>query len=554
MSKTSKIYRTSYRKRVAYTTATLVFLSYYWLSFKAKFFGKRYYEKRLPKLHLKNANRIKSRIQELQGLFIKVGQLVSNLSNVLPQAFREPLESLQDRIQAKDFEEIKQTIQNELGLPYDEIFSNFNSEPIAAASIGQVHRAELDGEEVIVKIQHANIETIAQADLEIIKNLVKLHGYFMDMQGLDHTYEQVKLMIEEELDYQQEGRSMQEIGASLKNAPELRVRVPKLYSVYNTKKILVAEFCEGVKVSKRDELIKWNVNLEDIARRIIEMYCKMVLLDGFYHADPHPGNILVNRSGEIILLDFGATARLSETTKKAIPELIEAIVRNDTEETVIALRKLGFLGNDKDSQKFVEKLITLFRDFLEQEVEFDGLNFQNVKLNSGISSLTNLVMKIDLRDVSNNIKIPKEYILLNRTTVLLLGNTFNLAPQLNALHVVRPFVKKNLIEQNEDFISAVVKGFKNQVATAISLPKELSAFLKKARAEEIEQELKEVNFMLRKFYKLAKVTILSAFIALGAFFVFDPSLVFGWGVRITIWIFLAIFSYNLFKTLLKPNN
>jgi predicted unusual protein kinase regulating ubiquinone biosynthesis (AarF/ABC1/UbiB family) len=544
-----RIYNISYRKRKAYYTAILVFLSYYWLGLKRKLFGEAYYKERIEALHLKNANRLKTRIQELQGLFIKVGQLVSNLSNLLPLAFRDPLEELQDSVEAKDFEEIKATILSELGNPYDQIFEYFNPKALAAASIGQVHRAKLNGVDVVVKVQHANIETIAKADLEIIKNLVKLNGYFMDMQGLDNTYEQIKIMIEEELDYLQEAVAMQEIGASLMASPELRVKVPQVYTAYSTKKILVTKFQQGIKISNTKGLQNWNIDLQDLAKRVIEMYCKMVLLDGYYHADPHPGNILVDQTGQIILLDFGATARLSESTKQAIPELIESLVQNNTEETVAALRKLGFLGSDQDSQRFVEKLVDILKSFIEREVEFDGLNFQNIKLNGGISSFSSLMMEIDLRDISNNIKIPKEYILLNRTVILVLGITFSLAPKLNALDVVRPFVKKNLLKQNNSFISGIIKSLKNQLATAISLPKDLSTFLKKSKPEDLRDELKAINFMLKKFYRLAKGVLLTIIIGLGVYILanFDFNLLF----TIVAWILIIALCFKLLKTFLK---
>lgn len=549
MKSKPKIYNISYRKRKAYYIAIVVFISYYWLGFKARFFGEAYYKKRITQLHLKNANRVKLGIQELQGLFIKFGQLVSNLSNLLPVAFRDPLEELQDSVEAKDFSEIQATILAELGKPYQEIFDDFNPIPIAAASIGQVHRARLNGEDVVVKVQHANIEIIAAADLEIIKNLVKWHGYFMDMQGLDHTYNQVKIMIEEELDYLQEAVAMQEINASLIASPELRVNAPQVYSAYSTRKILVTKYHDGLKISNIKGLQNWGLDLKDIAKRVIEMYCQMVLIDGYYHADPHPGNILVERTGQIILLDFGATARLSEDTQEAIPELIEALVKNDTEETVSALRKLGFLGSDQDSRKFVAKLINVFKTFLEKEVEFDGLNFQNIKLNGGISSFSALLMEIDLRDVSNNIKIPKEYILLNRTVVLLLGITFHLAPQLNALHVVRPFVKKNLVKHNDDFISVLTRGIKNQVATAVSLPKDLASFLKQSNPEEIQDELKAINFMLKKFYRLAKGGILTLLIGIGIYILSN----FQFPIVLTVigWLVMIVLSFQLIKTFLK---
>ncbi len=513
MSKNQKIFSPSVRKRKAYFTAFQVFMSYFWLKTKRKIRGRKYYDKRINALHIKNADRIKNRVQELQGLFIKFGQLISNLSNVLPEEFRGPLEELQDHIKPKPYPEIEETIQKELGEKPESIFTSFNKEPLAAASIGQVHRAILDGQEVIVKIQHKNIDTIAHADLEILQNLVKLHGYFMDMQGLDHTYEQVRLMIEEELNYTIEANSMVEIGENLKAAPELGVKVPEVFKKYNTKKILVAEFCEGTKIGNIKQITDWGLNQEELAKRLIELYCKMILVDGFYHADPHPGNILVNQKNEIVLLDFGATAHLSERTKKAIPELIEAIISNNTEETVLALKKLGFIGAERDARKYVEKLVDIFKDFLQDEVEFDGMNFQNIKLNSGLSSVTSLIRKVDLRDVSNNIKIPKEYILLNRTVVLLVGNAFQLAPELNTLKVVRPYMKKHIIDKDGGFTQMVINTFKNQVTTAISLPNELSRFLKNANDNNVEEEMRGVKQMLEKQYYLGQQFLFSLILA-----------------------------------------
>ena len=504
MPKNKRIFSPSYRKRKAYWTAFQVFTSYAWLKLKSKFLGIKYYERNIKKLHIKNADRVKTRIQELQGLFVKFGQLISNLSNILPQEFRAPLEELQDHVIAKPFKEIEETIQKQLGKKPSEIFSSFHKEPLAVASIGQVHRAELNGEHVVVKIQHQNIDTIAGADLQILKNLVKLHGYFMDMQGLDHTYDQVKQMIEEELDYAKEAKAMQAISENLKEVPDLKIIIPKVFPEHSTTKVLTAVFCEGTNIGRIDKLKSWNLDLDDIATRLIQLYCKMIVKDGFYHADPHPGNILVNKSGEIILLDFGAVAHLTDATKKALPELIEAIVRNDTEGIVNALKIMGFVGSDKASKKYIKKLVNIFKEFLEEEVEFDGLNFQNIKLNSGIGSITSILKKVDLKDVSNNIIIPKDYILLNRTLVLLMGNAFQLAPTLNAIDVARPYLKEHVLKEEYNFTDLIVKTLKSQITTGISLPGELSQFLKTANDSTLEDEMTEMNLTLQRIYFLGK--------------------------------------------------
>jgi len=504
MPKNSRIFSPSYRKRKAYWTAFQVFMSYAWLKLKSKFLGKKHYERNIKQLHLKNADRVKNRIQELNGLFVKFGQLISNLSNVLPLEFRSPLEELQDHVKAKPYEEIEDTIQKQLGKKPSEIFSNFHKEPLAVASIGQVHRAELNGVQVVVKIQHQNIDKIADADLQILKNLVKLHGYFLDMKGLDHTYNQVKQMIEEELDYGKEAKSMLVISDNLKEVPELKITIPKVFPEHSTIKILTSTYCEGIKIGQIDVLKTWGLDLEDIATRLIQLYCKMIVKDGFYHADPHPGNILVSKSGEIILLDFGAVAHLTEATKKAIPELIEAVVRNDTDEIVTALKTMGFVGTDKASKKYIKKLINIFQEFLEEEVEFDGLNFQNIKLNSGLGSITSILKKVDLKDVSNNLIIPKDYILLNRTLVLLMGNAFQLAPKLNAIEVARPYLKDHVLKTEYNFTDLIVKTLKSQITTGISLPGELSQFLKTANDSTLEEEMTEMNLTLQRIYFLGK--------------------------------------------------
>ena len=504
MAKDKRIFSPSYRKRKAYWTAFQVFTSYAWLKLKSKFLGRKHYENNIKKLHIKNSDRVKNRIQDLQGLFIKFGQLISNLSNVLPKEFRAPLEELQDHVTAKPYQEIEETIQRQLGKKPSEIFTNFQKEPLAVASIGQVHRAELNGEAIVVKIQHQNIDTIAKADLQILKNIVKLHGYFMDMQGLDHTYNQVKQMIEEELDYAKEAQSMQAISENLKEISNLKIIIPKVFPNHSTSKVLTSSFCDGTNIGHIEKLRAWTLDLEDIATRLIQLYCKMIVKDGFYHADPHPGNILVNESGEIILLDFGAVAHLTDATKKALPELIEAVVRNDTEEIVNALKAMGFVGSDKASKKYIKKLVNIFKEFLEEEVEFDGLNFQNIKLNSGLGSITAILKKVDLKDVSNNIIIPKDYILLNRTLVLLMGNAFQLAPTLNAIDVARPYLKEHVLKTEYSFTNLIVKTFKSQIATGISLPGELSQFLKTANDSTLENEMTEMNITLQRIYFLGK--------------------------------------------------
>lgn len=518
MTATSKKYSPGFRKRKAYFTAFKVLVSYYWLHLKSKLFGKRYYNERINDLHQKNALRIKKSVQELEGLFIKFGQLISNLSNVLPEEFRAPLEELQDHVLPRPFEEITSTIKKELGKLPQELFTSFEEKPLAVASIGQVHKAKIGEESVVVKIQHANIDAIAHADLKILKNLVKLHAFFMDMKGLDHTYVQVSQMIEEELDYTKEATFMQQITENLKEEETLKVKIPKLFSEYCTQKILVSSFCEGTKIANTNLLKSWEIDLDDVAKRLLELWCKMILVDGLYHADPHPGNILVNQQGEIVLLDFGAVARLHPSMKQALPKLVEAVIRNDTEDTVAALKEMGFLGYDNASRKYVEQLIEIFKNFLQTEVQFDGMNFQNIRLNSGLSSIASILKQVDLREVSNTIRIPKDYILLNRTVVLLVGNSYLLAPQLDTIQVIRPYIKTHVLKKESGFTDMIVNTFKTQMTTAVSLPNQLSRYLKSANRGEQEIRVEGLAYRIDRLHNLGQQFLYVLIIVAALFF------------------------------------
>ena len=292
--------------------------------------GARYYETRITALHLKNAHRVKKSILELEGLFIKVGQLLSILSNFLPEAFQEPLEALQDQIPARPYSEIEKRIQEELGGTPDELFASVQSKPIAAASIGQAHRAKLkDGTDVVIKVQHGNIEKVADIDLQIMERLTRLFARFYKIKGMEYAYIQVKKMIEEELDFEKEAQAMQQIKDNLKE--EKQLRIPYVHKKFSTRRILTTTFCEGVKINNKQVLDEWGIDKKDLGNRLVHAYCQMVFVDGLYHADPHPGNILIQQDGTIVLLDFGAIGRLRSDMRDGFLKLIEAAAKNDTE-------------------------------------------------------------------------------------------------------------------------------------------------------------------------------------------------------------------------------
>ncbi|MCW5921392.1 MAG: AarF/ABC1/UbiB kinase family protein [Saprospiraceae bacterium] len=495
----TQIYSGPRRVRKAYWTAAVVMLSYFWLSLRSKFFGQAYYEKHILALHLRNAERVKTAILALNGLFIKIGQLLSILSNFLPEEFQKPLAALQDKIPPRPFDQVRERIERELGQPPEALFARFDEMPLAAASIGQAHRAQLhDGTEVVVKVQHADIEEIARIDLEIMRRLTAFISFFFHIKGMGFLYTQVRKMIEEELDFASEACYMTQIAANLPASE--RVFVPEVHPAFSTTRVLTTTFYEGVKISELGQLDAWKTDRRDLAVRLLRVYCKMLLQDGIYHADPHPGNILVQKDGTIVLLDFGATGELSPAMREGIPQLIEAAVKKDTSGMVDAFRTMGFLAEGREATLMAEQMISAMQHFLQNEVQLDGLNFKDIKIKPFDNSLFRLIQDIGLGGISGTVQVPKDWVLLNRMLTLLLGLCNTLDPKLNPLDVVRPYAKDFVLGQRGDFVTLIRKYLQGSIVNALSLPDELRHVLQKARQGKIETLNPDVRDSARLLY------------------------------------------------------
>lgn len=480
-----KIFTPGYRVRKAYGTALAVMSGYVWLSFLRRFRGRRWYERRITALHLRNAERVKDTILHLQGLFIKVGQMLSIMSNFLPEAFQEPLEALQDRLPARPYDEVARRFAEEFGKTPAELFLEFDAEPMATASIGQAHRARLtDDTEVVVKVQHYGIERVAAVDLDIIRRLTRLISWWMDIAGMDYLYTQIRKMIEEELDFSNEARVMEIIRKNLAAEPE--VSIPAVHPAFSTRRVLTTTYCPGVKIADTAALDLQQIDRRALAARVLRVWCRMVFQDGFYHADPHPGNILVQPGGRLVLLDFGATATLPQQMREGMSRLVETAVKNDTEGMLDAFRLMGFLAEGPEAERMAKKMVAAVRNFLQNEVQFEGLNFRDIKINPFNNSFTELIRDIGFRGIAGTVQIPKEYVLLNRAITLLLGISNTLAPSFNPLDVVRPYMQEYVLAGKGGPLGYLRQLLQNTLTNAIALPDELHKTLRKARGGQLE--------------------------------------------------------------------
>ncbi|MGE5184471.1 MAG: ABC1 kinase family protein [Acidobacteriota bacterium] len=503
----------------AYWTTWRVIWSYLWLRLRARFHSDAWVDHKLRQLHLRNARRIERTICDLQGLFIKVGQLISIMTNFLPEEFRRELEGLQDAVPPRRFADIETRLREELGKGPDELFATFERKPIASASIGQVHLARLpSGDKVAVKVQYPNIEEIVRRDLLTLRRIFRIVEWFIPYQGLDELYREIRAIIMEELDYRAEAENAARIAANFKGRTD--VAFPRVVEELSTARVLVTHFEAGVKITDKLGVKQQGLDRGQLARQVVEIYCQQIFTDGIYHADPHPGNLLVRpatKDGEpptIVFLDFGAVAEIPANVRKGIVELIQGALTRDTQRIVGAMRTMGFVGRGANDQKF-EQVIEYFHEKFQENISLESLNLKDIKLDpqKGLESIADLrKMDISLRELSQNFHVPKEIIVLERTLLLLMGLCTELDPTLNPMTVIRPYLERFVLGEEGDWSELLVEASKDLVMSVTALPAEVRKFIRTAHSGELQLKFRNIEAPAQLMYRLGHQLI---YVALG---------------------------------------
>ncbi|HKV59479.1 MAG TPA: AarF/UbiB family protein, partial [Ktedonobacteraceae bacterium] len=285
-------------------------------------------------------------------LMIKLGQFLSSRADLLPEQALAAISSLQDEVPAAPFSHVLSVVETELGKPVEEIFSVLERKATAAASLGQVHKAVLlsNGATVAVKVQRPNIEQLVHSDLSTLKFVIWIINRFVDTSefiDLMGVYREFKRTVYEEIDYITEAANAKRFKEMFKDDPT--IRIPAIYDEYTTQRVLVLEWIEGIKINDYATLDREGIDRLEVAKRTVQTYFYQFFDAGFFHADPHPGNIFVKKGapgqGPIIeFVDFGMVGTLSKTMKKALKDLFLSFVTRDSHALVEALARLGFIG------------------------------------------------------------------------------------------------------------------------------------------------------------------------------------------------------------------
>ncbi|HPR42042.1 MAG TPA: AarF/ABC1/UbiB kinase family protein [Candidatus Methanofastidiosa archaeon] len=373
-------------------------------------------------------------LEELGPTFIKLGQILSTRPDIISKEYVNEFSKLQDNVKALPFEQISQEMEKELNKPLNTVFRSIDEKELASASIGQVHKAVLlDGTEVAVKVQKPGIERVIDTDLEIMKNLA---GSLGNMMANRSPYEPVEIVeefakaIKRELDYNIEANNAKRLYRDFKDSDN--VKIPKVYDKYTTKRLIVMEYIDGVKVS---DILNKDYPCEDrknIANIGAEAILSMIFEHGFFHADPHPGNIFVMGKDKIAFLDFGIMGKISKRNRKALISMLVCIVnRNPDKIADIILDLTGSEVERKD--EFIWDIEDLLDIYLGKELE-------EVDIGEFIENLTYIAKQY-------GIKMPSNLALLGKAIVMIEGIGRQLDPNFNATKVTRPYAQRMLKEQ-----------------------------------------------------------------------------------------------------------
>jgi ubiquinone biosynthesis protein len=416
--------------------------------------------------------RIRLFLEELGPTFIKMGQIASTRYDLLPAEIITELEKMQDQAQPFSFETVKEILEEELGQPLEALFAEFNGEPLAAASIGQVHFAVLKtGERVAIKIQRPNMKGTVETDLEILQDLALLAEQRLDWaahyQIRDIADELAKSLLEE-LDYTIEGRNSEKIANQFKNDPG--IMIPKVFWDYTTRKVLTMEYVEGIKLNEIHKLKDAGNNPKELAKNVVNAILKQILVEGYFHGDPHPGNLLALPGNDIVFLDFGMVGRLSSEMKNNLASLVIALMRKKTDDVVKAIMHMGIVPENID--------VLALRSDVDRLYE----KYYDVALST--TSLAQVIGDLFAVAFQHHIRIPSDLTLLGKTLLTMEGVVVKLDPEISILKVAEPFGKRLLMERY---------GPKNVVGNLWDQLVEMGGFV-----NELPRTLNEISILLKK--------------------------------------------------------
>lgn len=381
--------------------------------------------------HLSRETRIRLALEELGPTFIKLGQILSTRPDQVGMPLAQELQKLQTNVACDEPTAVRQTIEAELERPLETLFQDFDSTPLASASIGQAHRARLHtGEHVVVKVQHSGIRRRMEVDLDILAGLAQLAEKLPELQPYrpQATVAEFRRVVRRELDFAREARNLEQFQRNFADNPH--VRIPQCYPALSTSRILTMEWLDGAKLSDPAARKIPGNDIRQVTQYGADAYLQMIFHDGFYHADPHPGNLVVLPENSIGLLDFGMVGRLDEQLREDIEDMLSAIVNQDSQQLTSLVMRLGATPSGLDEP-------ALSVDLSEFVVHYANQPIESFDLAGALTEMIEIVQRY-------RIALPSTLAMLIKVLVMLEGTVRMMEPSFSLMELIQPYQKKML--------------------------------------------------------------------------------------------------------------
>lgn len=466
------------------------------------FLSRESFLERDEKIYTKLGKEAKELFLNLGGVYIKLGQFLSNMGHLLPEYFIHQFQDLQDRIPPHPLEEIKNRFQQETGRTIDEVFPEIDPIPLASASTAQVYEARLGKEKVVIKILYPGIENLIQKDLKTVLFVMKRIDRYLINYDYTQIHAEVKEVIQREMNLLEEAKSIEKMAGFFEKEPDYVF--PKVYHTYTTKGVLVTQYIDGIKISETKIVSKKHKKKSRALDLLVKAYILMVFKYKFFHADPHSGNLIYTKDGKLCFIDFGAVCEVNELTSTSLKKIIMAAMSKDYYGVVEGMEEMGFFERDADKEKLeqvarfgIEKL----NRFLTNTDFFKNISLEQIDPEEAHVFLEGI--NSSLSDIMKMSRVPQNYVMLERTLGLIVGNAAIIDPYHSIFDYADTHFRTHVVDDNRTIIDQLINDeSKALMTTSLQIPPELHKALLSVNRGRLVLQNKDIQKQTEKLYAL----------------------------------------------------
>jgi len=416
-------------------------------------------KERRKRVDRKNARRLLRGMLRLRGVFIKLGQVLSIMGGFLPRVYSKELEQLQDQVPPHPFSDLEAALRESFGKSPAELFRDIERAPLAAASLGQVHVAHLhDGRKVAVKFLYPKIRGVISVDMRVLSLAIMVYKRFVPVAKIERVHEQLVDMLRRETDYLHEAACMERMANNFADDPD--IAFPRALPELTTRDVLTMTFMEGFKITKREEREAAKVPASEVAVRLVQAFYKMLFVDRYFHADPHPGNFLIEPLGEgkfrLVVLDFGAVCEARDSLIDGMIDILKGFFTQNDKEVVAGFRRMGFVAEGGNDALLERTVRTYFSKLLKlQDRTASALMRARPEQLEKLADPE--VERGELQELMRSVEYPEDWFYVERACVVMFWLAAQIDPTLDTLTAGFPYVMP-LITQRAAAASATSAG------------------------------------------------------------------------------------------------